>query len=209
MKNILVINASPNKSDSYSRLLTERFIKLWKQKNPNDTFIFRELGNSNIPHIDQPWIKSAFTPVEARNDESKQAIAFSDALVKELENADIIIIGSPMHNLSVPSTLKAYIDQVIRMDVTTSVVPGTPDSPYIGLLANKKAYLFLVRGGYGFGRGEIYEHMDFQEPYLKAVLKMIGVTDVTSVTMNYTTMREELQLNSFSQAQAQIDMLFR
>jgi len=208
MKNILVINASPNQSDSYSRLLTERFVELWKRHNPNDTFIFRELGNTNIPHVNQHWVRAAFTPEDARSTEDKLAITFSDALVNELQNADVIVLGSPMHNLSVPSTLKAYIDQVIRMGVTTSLAPGAPGSPYVGLLENKKAYLFLVRGGYGFGKGEIYEHMDFQEPYLKAILQMLGVTDVTTVKMNHTAMSEEQRCDSCTNAQAQVDALF-
>ncbi|WP_324732639.1 FMN-dependent NADH-azoreductase [Pseudomonas paeninsulae] len=203
MKTVLVINASPNPSDSYSRMLTERFVGLWKRHNPEDTFVFRELGNTDIPHVNQHWVKAAFTPEQARGAEDQQAIAFSDVLVKELQGADVIVLGSPMHNLSVPSTLKAYIDQVIRMGITTSLAPGTPGSPYIGLLKNKKAYLLLVQGGYGFGKGEMYEHMDFQQPYLKAILQMLGVTDVTTVKMNHTTMSKELRLDSYTDAQTQ------
>lgn len=208
MRTVLVISASPNHDDSYSRLLTEHFVHRCKQHSPNDIFIFRELGNVNIPHVDQHWVKAAFTPEKLRNCEDKQALSFSDELVKELQDADVIVIASPMHNLSVPSTLKAYIDQIIRMGVTTSLVPGNLGSPYVGRLPNKKAYLFLVRGGYGFDSGEVYEHIDFQEPYLKAVLQMLGVSDVISVTMNYTTMQEPLRQDSYSQAQAQIDALF-
>lgn len=208
MRTVLVISASPSHDDSYSRLLTEHFVHRCKQHSPNDIFIFRELGNVNIPHVDQHWVKAAFTPEKLRNCEDKQALSFSDELVKELQDADVIVIASPMHNLSVPSTLKAYIDQIIRMGVTTSLVPGNLGSPYVGRLPNKKAYLFLVRGGYGFGSGEVYEHIDFQEPYLKAVLQMLGVSDVISVTMNYTTMQEPLRQDSYSQAQAQIDALF-
>lgn len=208
MKNVLVINASPNLSDSQSRLMTERFVHLWQQHHPVDTFTFRELGNAEFPHVNQQWVQSAFTPDEARSANDKHAIALSDVLVKELQNADVIVVGSPMHNLSVPSTLKAYIDQIIRMGITTTLVPGTLSSPYVGLLKNKQAYLLLTRGGYGFGQGEIYEHIDFQEPYLKAVLHMLGITEVTSVRMNHTTMSEEQRLCSYQQAHAQIDGLF-
>ncbi|MFI8481376.1 FMN-dependent NADH-azoreductase [Pseudomonas sp. NPDC078700] len=208
MKTLLVINASPNKTQSHSRLLTERFVSLWQQQHPEDHFIFRELGNEPIPHVDQQWVKAAFTPPEARDTEDNQAIAFSDLLVKELQAADVIVLGSPMHNLSVPSSLKAYIDQVIRMQVTTTLAPGTPGSPYVGLLHNKQAYLLLARGGYGFGKGEIYEHMDFQEPYLKAILLMLGITDVTSIKVNQTAMGETSRLASYEHALAQVDALF-
>lgn len=208
MKNVLVINASPSTSDSHSRSLTERFVSQWQQLHPSDTLVFRELGNQAVPHVDQHWVKAAFTAHEARDAEDHQAIAYSDSLVTELQAADVIVIGSPMHNLSVPSTLKAYIDQVIRMHVTTSLLPGTAGSPYVGLLKDKKAYLFLARGGYGFGKGEIYEHMDFQEPYLKAILQMLGVTDVTSIKVNQTAMGEALRLASYEQACAQVDALF-
>lgn len=208
MKTVLVINASPNPSESYSRLLTERFVEQWTQHNPEDTFVFRELGNGNIPHVNQHWVQAAFTPEEARSVEDKQSIAFSDVLVSELQAADVIVLGSPMHNLSVPSTLKAYIDQVIRMGVTTSLAPGTPGSPYKGLLENKQAYLLLVQGGYGFGKGEIYEHLDFQQPYLTAILHMLGVTDVTTVKMSHSAMGEEMRLAACANAQAQVDALF-
>jgi len=209
MKNVLVINASPNQHDSQSRMMTERFVRLWAQQNPSDTFVFRELGNTALPHVDQQWVKSAFTPEQARSAEDMHAMALSDALVAELQNADVIVLGSPMHNLSVPSTLKAYLDQVIRIGITTRLAPGTAGSPYVGLLKNKKAYLLLVSGGYGFGPGEIYQHMDFLEPYLKAVLQMLGVTDVTSVKMNHTTMGEEQRLQSYHDACGEIDALLK
>lgn len=208
MKNVLVINASPNLQGSQSRLLAERFVSRWAQQYPHDTFTYRELGNQPIAHVDQHWVKAAFSAPETRSAADKQAIAFSDELVSELQAADVIVLASPMHNLSVPSTLKAYIDQVVRMRVTTTLVPDTPNSPYVGLLENKAAYLLLVRGGYGFGKGEIYEHMDFQEPYLKAVLHMLGITDVMSVKMNHSAMAEERRQRSLEQALAEIDALF-
>lgn len=146
MENLLVINASPQGEASHSRQMTARFTRLWAENNPGGTVVERDLGRQPVPHVDEQWISAAFTPEKARTPDHRAALEVSDALVAELETATSIVIGCPMHNLSVPSTLKAYIDQVVRMGVTTKLVPDTPRSPYVGMLSDKPTYLMLVRG---------------------------------------------------------------
>ncbi|MCQ4308811.1 NAD(P)H-dependent oxidoreductase [Pseudomonas stutzeri] len=208
MEQLLVINTSPQLSASYSRQMTERFVQLWRLRYPSGEIIYRELGNQPIPHVDERWVQAAFTRPEDRDQQQKNTLAFSDELVSELKQATQIVIGCPMHNLSVPSPLKAYIDQVIRMGITTRLVPGTPGSPYAGLLNDKKAYLLLVRGGHGYEEGGAYAHMNFQEPYLTAALGMLGIHDVTMVSLEYTAIGGGQFDEAFKRANSRIDALF-
>ncbi|GAA3541022.1 FMN-dependent NADH-azoreductase AzoR1 [Zobellella aerophila] len=185
--------------------MTERFIRLWRHKHPSGNILYRELGNQPVPHITEQWINAAFTPGEARSQAERDVLALSDELVKELQDATTILIGCPMHNLSIPSTLKAYIDQVVRMGLTTTLVPDRPHSPYVGLLENKKAYIMLVRGGYGYDKGGCYSQMNFQEPYLAAVLNMMGITQVETVTLEYAASNDGRFDCSLERAKARID----
>ncbi|QGZ31692.1 FMN-dependent NADH-azoreductase [Stutzerimonas stutzeri] len=207
MEQLLVINTSPQRSASYSRQMTERFVHLWRLRYPSGEIVYRELGNQPIPHVDERWVQAAFTPPDARNHHQNDTLALSDELVSELKQATQIVIGCPMHNLSVPSTLKAYIDQIIRMGVTTRLVPGTPGSPYAGLLHDKKAYLLLARGGHGYEEGEAYAHMNFQEPYLSAVLGMLGIHDITTVSLEYTAIGGAQFDDAVKRANSRIDAL--
>lgn len=207
MTTLLVINTSPQGSNSLSRRLTERFVRSWTAHNPDGAITYRELGNQPIPHVDEDWISAAFTPSELRTPAGQQALELSDELVAELQHADSVVIGCPMHNLSIPSTLKAYIDHTVRIGITTSLVPAKPHSPYEGLLLGKKAYLMLARGGYGYNPGGCYAHMNFQDTYLKEVLGMIGISDVTTVCLEYTTIGGEAFETVLKDAEARIDRL--
>ncbi|QEC51884.1 flavodoxin-like protein [Anseongella ginsenosidimutans] len=117
MKKILIINASPRNGKSHSRKLTELFVKTWVKRYPEDLFTYREVGLSSIPHITESWIASAFVKVEDRTEENQRPLEFSNVLVRELQAADIYVIGTPMYNWSIPSGLKAYIDQVMRIEI--------------------------------------------------------------------------------------------
>ncbi|WP_162893733.1 MULTISPECIES: FMN-dependent NADH-azoreductase [Marinobacter] len=208
MENLLVINASPQGEASHSRQMTARFTRRWAENNPDGVVVERDLGRWPVPHVDQQWISAAFTPEEARTPNQRAALEVSDALVAELQDATTIVIGCPMHNLSVPSTLKAYIDQVVRIGVTTKLVPDTPQSPYVGLLSDKPTYLMLVRGGYGYEPGGAYAPMNFQEPYLTAVLGMLGIQSVKTITLEYTAMNSGCSDNALEDTNACIDRLF-
>ena len=143
MKKILIINASSKIEGSYSRKLSNHFETLWKSKNTTDHIIHRDIGKNQIPHITEDWISGAFKPVESHTEQEKEALRLSDALVEELQEAAVVIIASPMYNWSIPSALKAYIDQVIRAKKTLGIDPDKPEDPYVGLLHDKKAYLII------------------------------------------------------------------
>ncbi len=184
MKKLLVINASARIHRSHSRELTGTFIEHWKNRYPASTISFRELGTMNVPHMSEKWISAAFKPAAARSGEDLLALEMSDIFVAELKTADVIVIGSPMYNWSIPSPLKAYIDQVMRIHETWRPNPADKLNPYTGLLRDKTLVLLLSRGSAGYGPGEHNQHMNFQDTYLKTIFNIMGITDIHTIAIN-------------------------
>lgn len=184
MKKVLIINASARNEGSVSRYMTKVFVEIWEQRYPDDTVIFREVGQENIPHITEKWIAGAFTPAELRSTDDHEALKLSNQLVAELKDVDVIVVGTPMYNWSVPSALKAYIDQVLRVNETFLVSKDDIKNPYTGLLKDKNVFLLMVRGNMGYDPGDFYEHMDFQTKYLKTVFNIMGIHDVQHASLN-------------------------
>lgn len=176
MPTLLHIDSSPLES-SISRELTREFTNAWKEKNPDGKVIARNLSSSPSKPIDQMWIGAAYTPEAARTDEQKAVLANSDTLIAELEQADEIVIGVAMHNFSIPSVLKLWIDQIARAGKTFSYGANGPE----GLLNGKKATILIASGGV-YEVGTPAGAMNFVEPYLRAVLGFLGITDVKFVT---------------------------
>jgi FMN-dependent NADH-azoreductase len=110
----------------------------WKQNHPADVVTYRDIGRHPVPHVDEPWIAVGYTPPEQRTPEMWEAIRISDQLVDEFLAAELYVIGIPMYNFSVPSTFKAYIDQIVRIGRTFAFVPDNSANPYKPLLLGKK-----------------------------------------------------------------------
>ncbi|SDL37551.1 FMN-dependent NADH-azoreductase [Pedobacter antarcticus] len=191
MRKVLIINASARSERSISRYMTNVFVEIWEQRHPNDTIIYREVGQQNIPHVTEKWIAGAFKPSELRNLDDIEALKLSDQLVAELKDVDVIVLGTPMYNWSVPSALKAYIDQVIRVNETVLISKDDIKNPYTGLLKDKSVFLLMVRGNMGYDPGDFYEHMDFQTKYLKTVFGIMGIDDVKHISLNGVGLGED------------------
>lgn len=194
MHKVLIINASARGDRSLSRYMTNVFVENWQEIYPNAKISYREVGMKPIPHVTEQWIAAAFKPSELRSEEDQEALKISDQLVAELKETDVIVVGTPMYNWSVPSALKAYIDQVLRVNETVLISKDDLKNPYKGLLSNKKVYLLMVRGNYGYEPGEFYEHMDFQTEYLKTVFRILGIPEVSHTAVNGVAMGEESSL---------------
>ena len=116
MTTILRIDASARTQDSLTRMLGDRFGKDWKVKRPEDQVIFRDVGMSPPPAISEDWIAAAHTPEEQRSAMQREVVALSDTLIDELERAEIVLIATPMYNYGMAAALKAWVDQVVRID---------------------------------------------------------------------------------------------
>lgn len=176
MPTLLHIDSSPLES-SISRELTREFVTTWKQKNPNSPILRRDLTLAPSKPIDQVWVAANFTPDDSRTLEQKEVLASSDALITEVEQADEIVIGVAMHNFGIPSVLKLWIDQIVRGGKTFAYTANGPE----GLLKGKKATVLIASGGV-YEAGTPAGTLNFVEPYLRAVLGFIGISDVKFVT---------------------------
>lgn len=181
MAHLLHIDSSPRGERSHSRKFTREFVEAWKQLHPIDSVTYRDIGRNPVPHLQESWIAAAYTPPEQRTPELWDAIRMSDQLVDELLAADIYVIGVPMYNYSIPSMLKAYIDQIVRIGRTFEFVPENPENPYKSLVLGKKMFIITARGSSGYGSGEQYEKLNYQDPYLRTIFGLIGITDITFV----------------------------
>lgn len=177
MAHVLHIDSSPRGDRSISRTVSKDLIAAWKQLHPDDTVTYRDLGHHPVPHVDEPWIAAAFTPPPQRSPELNQAIETSDALVNEFLAADRYVFGVPMYNLSVPSTFKAYIDQIVRVGRTF----GVNEQGFEGLVDSSKKMLVITARGGSYQQGTPAASYDLQEPYIRAIFGFIGVTDITFI----------------------------
>jgi FMN-dependent NADH-azoreductase len=177
MPTLLHLDASPLET-SISRELTREFAATWKAAHPDGAVIYRDLAAKPPTPIDQAWVQATFTPADLRTPEHDALLAPSEALIQQLESADEIVIGVPMHNFSVPASLKLWIDQVVRSGRTFTYSANGPK----GLLTGKKATLLLASGGV-YSPESPAAALNFAEPYLKAVLGFIGITDVRTVAV--------------------------
>jgi FMN-dependent NADH-azoreductase len=181
MSTLLKIDSSPMGQGSISRKLTAEFAETWLKAHPGDKVIERDLTTLNLPVLNASWVGAAHTPESARSAAQTSALATSDSLIKDLEQADEYVFGVPMHNFGIPSTLKLWIDQVVRAGKTFSYRATGPK----GLLTGKKATLLLASGG-EYGKGSAMASFDFVTPYLEKVLGFIGITNVTIIAASGT-----------------------
>ena len=175
MSTLLHLDSSPSTS-SVSRELTHEFVEAWKAAHPGGNVIYRDLAAHPPKAIDALWIGAAYTPPSARTVEQTEILAQSEELIGELERADEYVFGVAMHNFAIPSVLKLWIDQVVRNGRTFSYGAQGPK----GLLQGKKATVVVASGGV-YESGTPAGAMNYIDPYLKAILAFVGVTDVKFV----------------------------
>lgn len=182
MKNILLIQSSPKGPESYSNKVALSVINELKARNPDAQVVVRNLAENPPPHIGSAFLSGLGAKPEQRSTEQTRVLAVSDKLIDELAAADVFVLAVPMHNFGPPSTLKAWLDHVIRAGRTFAYTQNGPQ----GLLKGKRAILVLSRGGvYSDGPAKAF---DFQEPYLRTALGFIGITDVDVVRVEGVAM---------------------
>ena len=191
MTQILRIDSSPRGERSHSRALTAAFVEELKTKHPDATVAYRDLGHNPVPHVNENWIAGAYSDPVTHSPEVQAALLLSNELVDEMLASDIIVLGAPMYNFSIPSRLKAYIDQIVRIGRTFT-------SDYQGLATGKKMFILCARGASGYGQGEAMEAMNFQSPYLKTIFGFIGITDISFVYDEKTLSCRRKQPGRFS-----------
>jgi FMN-dependent NADH-azoreductase len=158
---------------SITRNLSSEFVQRWKQTHPKGEVITRDLTATQFAGIDAQWIGAVYSPLDSLTRVQRELLALSDTLISELQRADEWVLGVPMHNFSVPTVFKLWLDQVVRAGKTFSYINGLP----VGLLKDKKVHFMLASGGV-YDPGSPAASFDFVQPYLRAIFGFMGVTDV-------------------------------
>jgi len=193
---ILQINSSARRDASHSTRLASRVVERLRETAPESTLTVRDLNDAPHPVLDEAALGALFTPAGQRTPEQAARVALDDALIAEIQAADVVVLGVPMYNFGVPAQLKNWIDAISRAGVTFRYTEKGPE----GLLKGKKVYVALTRGGQ-------YRNTpsDTQVPYLKTIFTFLGLTDVQFVYAEGLAMGADAERNGIASAHEQIE----
>ncbi|RYX93997.1 MAG: FMN-dependent NADH-azoreductase [Comamonadaceae bacterium] len=173
MTHLLVIETSTRGTDSISRQMTRQFLAAWRTTHPDGTVTVRDLAETSLSFVTAPWLQAYFTPPPQQSPDMKAVLELSDTLVAELLAADHIVIATPVYNYNVPASLKSWIDHIVRKGFTLGF-----DGK--GLVHGRKATVLIASGGV-YTEGSPIRDRDIASGYLRLILNVIGITDVTIV----------------------------
>lgn len=199
MSTILYLECSPRGLASYSSLIAEETVQKLQDKFPAAQIVRRNLGSNPPPHVDGRFTSAMFVPAAQRTEAEVEALALSELLIAELEAADIVVIGTPMHNYSVPSPLKAWIDHIVRVHRTFNLTPQGK----VGVLSDRPVFVVVAAGG--FFASETTRQPDFLTPYLRAVFATIGINSLEFVNMEGLGRGGEALLAMLDRARSRIE----
>ena len=183
---ILEVSASGRRADSVSRKLGNEIIEALETREGAVEVTRRDLSQG-IPLVDERWIQANFTPEEERTRDQHEVLSVSDALVEELQAADVIVIGSPIYNFGVPAALKAWVDMIARARKTFRYTSNGPE----GLLKGKKAYVIIASGGV-----PVDSAVDFATPYLRHALGFVGITNIEVIAADQLNSRADESIDA-------------
>jgi FMN-dependent NADH-azoreductase len=173
MTQLLVVETSPRGQQSVSRQMTQRFLTAWRTAHPGGHIVHRDLVDAGLSFVTAPWLQAYFTPPADQSQAMKEELRLSDELVAELLAAEHIVISTPVYNYNVPASLKAWVDHIVRKGATLGF-DGR------GLVKGKKATLLIASGGVYTEGSPIWDR-DIATQYLRLILGVIGIEDVTVV----------------------------
>ncbi|WP_421783552.1 FMN-dependent NADH-azoreductase [Kiloniella litopenaei] len=192
MSTILHLDSSARRTDnsessynSISKTLAAKFIEEWKKQRQNDTVIYRDLGQNPPDFINQDWIAAVFTDEKNLTVTQKELLTLSDTLIDEVDRADIILLSSPMYNYGMPAALKAWFDQVIRINKTFTFDLARGDAPLEPIMSGKTLVLITSTGEFGFEAGGIREKINHLSPHIQVVSKYLGVERFHEIRSEY------------------------
>lgn len=204
---ILHIDASARTTRSLSRDLSASLVALLRERIGEAVVVRRDLASDPPPFVTEAWIKAAFTKAEGRTNEDQAALAWSDAAIAELDRADIIVLGAPMYNYGLPAALKAWIDQVVRVDRTFSFDLARGDWPLAPVLYGKTLALLTASGEFGFAPGGIRETWNHLDTHLRALCSYLGVAHFRHVGIEYQEFGDTRHVRSVAEAKAALPEL--
>ncbi|WP_151716341.1 FMN-dependent NADH-azoreductase [Acinetobacter sp. TUM15071] len=214
MTTLLHIDASvraafnPNPShNSISKNIAKRFIETLQQQQVIDEYIYRDVGMNPTAFINQDWIGAVFSPEEKRTTAQKEILALSDQLIAEVAAADLIVISSPMYNYGMPAQLKAWFDQIIRINKTFDFDLARGDFPLQPLLSGKRLVIITSSGEFGFDADGIRANQSHLVPHLRTLSKYLGVEHIDEIASEYQEFADIRHQKSLDNALNQAETL--
>ena len=198
MSTLLQLNSSIFSLDGQSSQLAGQFVEIWRGNHPAGKVIVRDLARQPIPHLDTETVTAFFMPPESRNAEQAKLAAHSESLIDELNAADVVVIGLPMYNFGIPSTLKAYFDQIARAGISFRYTENGP----VGLLKDRKVVIFATRGGQYAGTT-----LDTQTGHVKNFLNLLGIRSIEFVYAEGLNMDETIKTSALADARLRLEQL--
>lgn len=198
MTTLLQINTSLFGENGNSSQLTRRFVEVWRGAHPQGRVLVRDLTRDPLPHLDAARLQALFSKPDSRTPEQQAIVDLSDELIDELKSADVVVIGLPLYNFGIPSTLKTYFDHIARAGVSFSYSAQGPK----GLIGDRKVYVLAARGGY-------YKDTpaETQTPFVTTFLNLLGITDIEFVYAEGLNVSPEAQEYAMYNAGAIVDRL--
>lgn len=194
-KRLLHIDSSARLNGSESRELSARFVRQWVDNHPDYQIIERDLASKPLPHLDEAMLAAMMSPPEQQSPETARISGRINMLIDEFLSADVVVMGVPMYNLGIPSTLKAYIDHIVMAGRTFAY---TDDGP-VGLVPDVPLFIITTRGGVHSG-----SPTDQQVPYLRSLFNFIGIQQVNFIHSEGLNMGDEWRQKGIASAQAEI-----
>lgn len=202
MTNLLVLRSSATGAQSVSNGLIDELLSQWRAREPGVRVVNRDLDREPLPYVTQANL-AGIGRVAPETPATAETRALSDLLIGEAEAADVLVIGAPMYNFGLPSTLKSWFDYALRAGRTFNYTAAGPE----GLLRNKRAIVVSVRAGlYSEGAGVANDH---QEPHLRTLLSFVGIDDVEFVRVEKLAYGDEARAEALAAARAQLPEVIR
>lgn len=204
MATLLRIEASARLTRSLSRALANHFFETWQSERPSDQIITRDVGQNPPPAVSENWIAGVFGDEEKLSMVQREAVALSDVLISELVQSDIIVIATPMYNYGMPAALKAWFDQVIRVNKTFSFDLARGDHPIEPIQSGKTIVILSASGEGGFSQSDLNVRRNHLHPHILECSRLIGVERSHCIMIEYQEFNDERHLESVRNAHASI-----
>jgi FMN-dependent NADH-azoreductase len=196
---------------SHTRRLTRHVIQRWRALRPEDQVTYRDVSRQPPSPVTEDWIEAAFTPPERRAAAMIARLAESDRMIEELEAADVVVVGAPMYNYGIPSPLKAWIDNVVRVGVTFGFDRERSGGHYWPMLsAGKRLLILSSRGEGGYDDGGPLAPLNLVERQIEAAMAFVGLGEAHRISIEHVDVGDEsLLAASVARAEVDIDSLVR
>lgn len=207
MSTLLRIDASARHTRSLTRMMSDHFLQTWHQTASDLKVIERDVGLYPPTPISESWIDAAFTPVDRLTNEQRAQLETSDRLIDELERSDVILMATPMYNYGIPASLKAWVDQIVRVGKTFTFDLSRGDRPLEPVFSGKTLVLLTASGEFGFGPGGINADADHLVPHVRTISKYLGADTLYHIGIEYQEFADQRFEKSKADAMTRVETL--